>query len=290
MEYKQLGAIADDSVATGAAELLTALKRPPTLCRLTLRRFETLVLDTGGDGEAVLLLHALGCDHRMWLPLLAPLAQRHRVVAPDLRFHASATGAPLAASLDELALDATSVLDALGIGHAIIGGISMGGAVAQHLALLAPRRVSRLWLIATVATGFPAMIERAEAGKRDGIAAQVPPTLARWFTPLALAANGWGVRYARCALASMTPRDWDAAWRALATVSAFERLPELGMPTLLVAGSEDRSIPPASMQSMADRIAGASFELLPGTPHMMSLETPDRLADLLLAHLTSDLL
>lgn len=270
-------------VAAGAAELMAALGRDPGLIRVRLRGFEALVMDSGGGGEPVLLLHALGCDHRMWVPILARLAGRHRVLAPDLRFHASASGAPLAASLDELAEDAVAVLDALGIDRAVAGGISMGGAVAQHLALQAPGRVSRLWLMATVANGFPAMLERAEAGERDGVQAQIPNTLARWFTPLALAANGWGVRYARNAMASMTSRDWAAAWRALATASTFERLHRLAMPTILIAGSEDVSTPPAAMRAMADRIAGARFETLAGAPHMMSLETPDLLANTLLS-------
>lgn len=270
-------------MGAGAEEFLAALKRAPRSCRVTLRGFETLVLDTGGDREPALLLHALGCDHGMWVPMLARLAGRHRVLAPDLRFHASAMGAPLAASLDDLAQDAVAVLDALGVDRAVVGGISMGGAVAQHLALLAPGRVSRLWLMAAVARGFPAMIERAEAGEHEGVPAQIPGTLARWFTPPALAANGWGVRYARNAIGSMTSHDWAAAWRALATVSTFERLHLLGMPTMLIAGDEDVSVPPAAMRAMADRIGGARFETLPGAPHMMSLEAPEQLADVLLS-------
>lgn len=274
-------AVERDFAAVDASGFLTALPRAPTLHRVALRGFDTLVLDTGGVGEPVLLLHSLGCDHRMWIPMLMRLGRRYRVLAPDLRFHGVAASAPLATSLDELANDALSVLDALGIARATICGVSMGGSVAQHLALAAPDRVAQLWLIACVARGFPAMIERAEAGERAGVQSQLPATLGRWFTPQAISLNGWGVRYARSAVAAMTSRDWAAAWRALASVSTFDRLGSITVPALLVAGSEDASVPVSVMQSMAAQIAGARLEILAGAPHMMPLESPERLAETL---------
>ena len=84
------------------------------------------------------------------------------------------------------------MLDSLGIQRAIFGGLSMGGAIAQHFALLAPERISRLWLIAAVPKGFPAMLERAEAGERLGVLRQIPTTLARRFYERSIAENGWG--------------------------------------------------------------------------------------------------
>lgn len=275
-------AVYDEAVAAGLTDCLSSLKSDPQQWRVALDGFETVILDTQGDGEPVLLLHSLGCDHWMWAPLLARLSRHHRVLALDMRFHGAAAGAPLPSSLDELARDAIAILDALGISRAIVGGLSMGGAVAQHLALLAPERVSRLWLIATVAKGFPAMIDRAEAGERDGVTAQIPGTLERWFSRRSLAANGWAVCYARQSIASMTSRDWAGAWRGLATLSSFDRLRQISMPTTLVAGAEDASATPELMLAMANRIPKARFEMLLGVYHMVALEAPEELAELLL--------
>ncbi len=234
-----------------------------------------------GSGPPVLLLHALGTDRRMWLPLASRLSERHRLILPDLRHHAGAKAAAPGTNLEDYAQDALRLLDALDAPRAIVGGISMGGAIAQHLALAAPERVERLWLIATIAKSFAGLIERAERGEQDGVAAQVEPTLERWFPPAALARNDWPIDYARATIGSMSPAGWGASWRALATVDSFARLPSITAPTRVIAGRADVSATPALMREIAERIPAARFHIIPDAGHLVALEAPQTLSELL---------
>jgi 3-oxoadipate enol-lactonase len=107
------------------------------------------------------------------------------------------------------------------------------------------------------------------------MAAQVIPSLTRWFTPSALAVNDWGVRYARECVLRGHPTDWAGAWRAFRNFDVQAGLAELDLPVLVLAGERDASTTPTIMSEIADRIPGARYRELPGAPHMQSLETPD---------------
>ena|SRR5438067_1388989 len=110
------------------------------------------------------------------------------------------------------------------------------------------------------------------------MAAQVVPSLTRWFTPAALAENAWGVRYAREMVLRGNPVDWAAAWRAFKEVDVQNRLRDFAAPTLVLAGEADVSTTPEIMSEIAKRIPGAIYHELPGTPHMQTLERPEPVA------------
>ena len=93
-------------------------------------------------------------------------------------------------------------------------GLSYGGGIAQTAALAYPERFESLVLAATTDYPFEAFEPRARSAETDGMEAQVVPSLTRWFTPAALAADGWGVRYARECVRRGNPVDWAAAWRS----------------------------------------------------------------------------
>jgi 3-oxoadipate enol-lactonase len=116
---------------------------PPALRRVGLADHETLVAQSGETGPAVVLVHALGLDWRMWAPVLERLSPGRRVYAYDLRGHGWATGSPVPFSLDDAAADLIGVLDALGLGQAHLVGLSYGGGIAQTAALAYPGGSSR---------------------------------------------------------------------------------------------------------------------------------------------------
>jgi len=250
-----------------------------------LRSFITAVADSGGDRPALVLMHAVGTNMRMWQAVAPRLADDFRIVTFDSRGHGRAAGAPPARDLGDFAADLLELLDALELRRVHLAGLSFGGAVAQQFALSHQERLESLTLIATMAKAAPALLDRAIAAERDGVAAQVEPTLARWFTPAAIAQRHWGVEYAREALSAMRLGDWSAAWRAVATLDTAERLGEIRVPVHVIAGELDGSTPPDAMRGLAARIPGASFDVVDGAPHMLSLEQPERLAGAMLARL-----
>jgi 3-oxoadipate enol-lactonase len=232
----------------------------------------------------LVLIHALGLDRRMWNPVLAALPADRRVIAYDLRGHGRAAGAAPAPTVHALAADLAALLDALGVpGPVTVAGLSMGGAVAQTFALDHPERTAALELLATGADPHPAYLERALAAEAEGLAPQVGPTLERWFSPAFLAAHpdAAPVRYARDSTARAAVADWAAAWRTLATVDVRARLRDIRVPVRLVAGGDDPSTPPALMATLAADLPNARLTVLPGLRHLLCLEAPDRVAELL---------
>jgi 3-oxoadipate enol-lactonase len=263
----------------------SALGSPRRESVVTLADHRTGVITAGNDGPTpILLMHALCMDRHYWRAVAPVLATRAPVIAYDLRSHGLAGGGSLPTSLDQLADDAAELLDRLDVERADVYGASYGGAIAQHLALRHPGRVRGLALIATGAK-FPRDELRARAAnaERDGMAAQVPESLARWFLPDTVAHNTWGVRYARARLLRARVEDWAASWRTMADLDTVDRLAEITAPTLVVSGDQDLSSTPELMNQLAQGLPnGRLASMSPGT-HMMVLEQPEVLAQHLMS-------
>ena len=258
---------------------------PPAPSRVVdLGDHETELTDTGGDATPIVLVHALGLDHRMWRDLIGPLAARYRVIAYDLRGHGRAAAAPATAGLDTFAQDLRLLLDGMGLAKVHLAGLSLGGSIATRFAAGHSDRLHSLSIVASTAWDHPAFEARALAAQREGMAAQIVPTLTRWFTPAALAENGAAVLWAREKVRRAIVSDWVASWRALAGMSIEALLPSIGVPTHVIAGGLDASTPPSLMQGFS-AIPGATFDVIDGAPHMISLEKPAELAAAMLARL-----
>ncbi|MFC4052333.1 alpha/beta fold hydrolase [Actinomadura syzygii] len=261
---------------------------PPRLHRVALADHETVVAQRGDHGPAVILSHSLGVDWRMWEPVMDRLANGRRVFAYDFRGHGVARGMSRPFTMNDLAADMLGVMDAFSVDRAHVVGLSMGGGIAQTVAVNAPERLASLALLATTDHPFAAFEDRARSGEVDGMEAQIVPTLTRWFTPAALATNPWGVRYAREHIRRFDPSDWAAAWRAFKDVDVQGRLARADFPVLVLAGEHDASTTPEVMSGIAERIPSSTYRELPGTPHMQTLEQPELVAEALDEFLPAD--
>src|SRR3954452_9379451 len=163
------------------------LDRPPRLGRVALPTHETLVAAMGDSGPPVILIHALGLDWRMWEPVMPARAQGHRVYAYDIRGHGAAAGAPGGYVMQDVAEDLAAVMDVVGVQAAHVVGLSYGGGIAQTFATRWPERLASLSLLATTDHPFETFEARARSAEKDGMEAQITPSLTRWFTPGALA-------------------------------------------------------------------------------------------------------
>jgi 3-oxoadipate enol-lactonase len=222
-------------------------------------------------GRPVLFLHSLGLDHRVWLPTLEPLSQTFRLLAPDLLGHGAVAGATELTSIADASDHLVDMLDHLEIERIAVAGLSLGGAVAQRLALRHPHRVGALALIATMPKGVQAFRDRAEAAERDGMAAQIDATLTRWFTPAMVAADLHPVAEAREILLRTDISKWARAWRALADHDTLDSLSGIAAPALCVAGELDPSTPPSLLKTIADRLPHAQYVDILGAPHLLPL-------------------
>lgn len=245
---------------------------------------ETLVTDTGGDRPVVVLVHSLGLDRRMWRNVIPYLAKDYRVISYDLRGHGHAASSPNMKNLMVFADDFITLLDSLKLDKVHFAGLSFGGSIGQYVALQYPERLKSLTIIASTAWQNDAFEQRALSAEKDGMATQVIPTLTRWFSTSALAENEWAVRYAREQIKRAFVSDWAASWRALAAIDTAQYLKNIQTPTHIIAGANDLSTPPSLMEGFKV-IPKSTFDVINEGPHMLSLEKPAALGQLLLRRL-----
>jgi 3-oxoadipate enol-lactonase len=232
---------------------------------------------TSGTGEPLLLLHPIGLDSSWWSTYIELFAERFRVIAVDLPGHG--TSSPLRApiTLDDMAHDVAAVLRAEKAGPAHVIGVSMGGMVAQYLALRQPRKVASLILCATAgdfADDVRPLLRERGVVARTGMAAVIEPTLERWFPPRARdAAIG---RSCARTLAAGDPESWEACWAAISELATVDRLGALDIPVLVITGSADVTTPPTAAEALARALPDARLIIVPGAWHMGVFEDPKR--------------
>ncbi|MFQ5899332.1 MAG: alpha/beta fold hydrolase, partial [Candidatus Methylomirabilia bacterium] len=138
------------------------------------------------SGPVITMSHSLAANLSMWDPQLPALSSRYRVLRYDTRGHGGTEVSEEPYSLDRLVEDARALLQALGITRTHFIGLSMGGMVAQILALRAPELLESLVLCDTTSRvppeAKPTWDERIGTAQRDGMAPLVEPTIGRWFT------------------------------------------------------------------------------------------------------------
>ncbi len=236
-----------------------------------------LYYEIGGEGPTVVLLHPVGLDSSCWSLQVEALIPGFRVVRPDFRGHGRSDVTPPPYTLGGLAADVHVLLQQLQQTPAHVIGLSLGGMVAQVLALEHPEDVRSLVLADTNSTLPPearrAMIERGEVAIRGGMASVLESTLTRWFTPAFLGSEV----VARCRerLLADDVQGWAGGWQAISGVDTDPRLGEIRVPTLVMVGELDVSAPVTRARALAERIPGATLQVVPGAPHMAPLERPE---------------
>ncbi|MEH1832723.1 MAG: alpha/beta hydrolase [Nostoc sp.] len=250
--------------------------------KIQLDDHSTTVLDTGGSGLPMVLLHGVGFDSWMWKQVLPYLPAERRIVTYDLRGHGTARNAGGSLTYKQLATDLNILLNHLVIAQAEVIGLSFGGEVAQAFALAYPDRLAALSLVCTRSSPFPPFLTLASKVRQEGMAAVVDVCLARWFGSAALAVNdGCAIDYARSQTASANPEVWAKAMELIAGFDVMERLSSITVPTRVIAAELDTVGAVEHMQALASQISGSVFYVVPGGHHLLCFQCPKTLAHLL---------
>lgn len=244
---------------------------------------------SGPKGAPVVCLnHCFAADHRYWDHHLSAF-DGFRVLRHDARGHGESSAPPGPYSLEMMATDLIGLLDALDIAKVHLCGVSMGGMIAQTVALNAPVRVSSLALINTISEYSPDQIQvwrdRAALVMRDGIQAVQLPLMARWFTDEAAAKRPPGYIYMAETLSRFAPESFAAISTAVCGLNTTARLAELRMPSLVLATPDDPGVPTTSSQRMADMLGVEPYWLEPAR-HLATLEHPETFNRLIREFLT----
>ncbi|MCW2544820.1 MAG: Lipase/esterase [Frankiales bacterium] len=246
--------------------------------------------DSIGDGDPVLLLNGLSSPSGTWFRLRRVLAERFRVLTIDNR-GTGLTGAPPGHyPIAVFAQDALAVLDAAGVDRVHVVGHSMGGLIAQELALEAPDRVRSLVLAGTH-VGVPhARADELTAGPQLVAAGALPPDeripalnamLYAPSTPAVLIAEDEAVRAAQPTSAEgyQGQLNGSLSWERLA------ELPALTMPTLVLHGALDRIVPLSAGERLAAALPCSELTVLPNAAHALFTDAEAEAAALVAAFL-----
>ncbi|MER6419948.1 3-oxoadipate enol-lactonase [Streptomyces sp. NPDC001137] len=231
----------------------------------------------------LLLGPSLGTSYALWDKVAPELSITHRVVRWDLPGHGGSAADLIGpgATVGDLADLALALADSLGIERFGYAGVSLGGAVGLHLAVHHPERLSSLVVICSSAhfNGAKPWQERAELVRREGLGSLVASADARWFTP------GFTVPALVRDQAQADPEAYAACCDALASFDLRERLPEISVRTLLIAGREDKATPPPHLREIADAVPGSTLVELPHAAHLAPAQCPEAVLTALRAHL-----
>lgn len=245
----------------------------------------------GGDGPWVILAHALGADHTLWDATARHLAPRYRVLRYDLRGHGQ-SDAPIGAySMIRLADDVAGLMDALAVPEAHFAGVSVSGMIGQTLALRYPERLLSLTLVDTIdrtpLEAHPMWHERIGHVEAHGMAGVVDGTLQRWLTGPFRAAHPDEAERVRRMLLAAPVHGYVGTALAIMAFDLAGAIARIRCPTLVVAGEEDQSAPPAMARAIAGAIPAARLEILPRAAHLAHIEQAERFHAVLDAFLGS---
>jgi len=222
----------------------------------------------------------LGFSSRLWHHVEPALAGHFRVIAFDNRGIGKSEGPPGPQLIPDMADDAMAVLDAAGADTAFVFGLSMGGFIAQEIALRYPRRVRALVLGATTCGGAHAVSAGQEV--QDTLVARVrlPPeqSIRVMFphiydvsTPKARIEADLALRLADYP----DPEIYLGQLEGIQMWQGCDRLHEIAVPTLIMHGENDKLVPPANAHLLAEHIAGSRLCMIPGASHVFTTDVPD---------------
>jgi len=252
-----------------------------------------LYWERSGRGKPLLLIQGMSGTHLTWgEPFLSRLEPDFDCVVFDNRGIGNSDEVSAPFTIADLAGDALAVMDAAGLETAHVLGISMGGMVAQQLALQAPERLRTLTLGCTYPGGpGSSLIAPEDAGPL--LEAMGSGNLDRVFRAMYEVNLSPGFRADPAnyddftAMASALPARQQTVQLQIQAVGGHdtqERLAEIGAPTLVIHGTEDRMIPVANGELIASLIPGAKLEIFEGVGHLFWWEQPQRSAELIRAH------
>jgi (E)-2-((N-methylformamido)methylene)succinate hydrolase len=235
--------------------------------------------DDGGEKPPVMLIHGVGADGTSWDQIAAALAPAFRVLRLDLRGHGQSGHIEGALTLDDLVRDVVDALDTCAVPAANIVGFSLGGMIAQALALQHADRVQRVVLLSAVAGRTAEERERVQARlatlREQGIAAITGAAQDRWFTPEFIARNPDLVQRRMLQLRENHAPSYAAAYTVFSTSDLGDRLHAIRVPTLIATGEHDVGSNTRMARFMHAQIAGSRLEILPGLRHSILVEAPE---------------
>jgi 3-oxoadipate enol-lactonase len=246
-------------------------------------------LDNQQDTTFV-FINSLGTDFRIWDGVVDILKSHGNILRYDKAGHGlSDLGftdndksyvVNQKSSIQDFASDVLALMDFLKIQKAVIVGLSIGGIIAQYLAIHHPERIERLILSNTAPKvgSEEGWNNRIEAVKNDGIASIADNIMKVWFSEIFRNNRLSELAGYKMMLSNINLDGYIKACEALKINNLTDEISKINLPTLCLAGTEDGSTPPAQVKAMADLIPNSTYILIEGVGHIPCVEVPELVA------------
>lgn len=246
--------------------------------------YEYLKYPGSQNAPVFLFVNSLGTDFRIWDGVVNELKVHGSILRFDKMGHGLSTVADRKYKIADYAEDVISLLNALDVGKVVLTGLSIGGIIAQYIAIHHPERVEKLVISNSAAKvgsleGWEARIATVKA---EGISAIANDVLKGWFSKDFQLNRQQELAGYKAMLCNTDTAGYIKACEALRDNDLSEDVQLIKSPTLLIAGSEDGSIPAKIVRETAKKIAGSEFVEIDGAGHIPCAEQPKTVAGLIL--------
>ncbi|WP_264211223.1 3-oxoadipate enol-lactonase [Leisingera thetidis] len=242
-------------------------------------------IDGDADGAPLVFANSLGTDLRVWDAVVARLPRGLRIIRYDKRGHGLSSCPPAPYSMGALVRDAERLLDHLQVRDCVFAGLSIGGMIAQGLAVKRLDQVRALVLSNTAAKIGTAEMwkERVQTVQAQGIEALADAVMERWFSRGFRATPE--LQLWRNMLVQQSRDGYAGCCAAIAGTDFYTPTSGLRLPCLGIAGAEDGATPPDLVRETVDLIPGSRFRLMRRAGHIPCVEQPEEYAECLTAFL-----
>lgn len=232
--------------------------------------------DGPADAPVLVLSNSLMSTHRMWDPQMTAFTARYRVLRYDTRGHGATETTEGPYSIDLLARDAAALIEALGLGPVHFLGLSMGGMIAQRLAVDRPELVLSLMLCDTASEmPTPAMWnDRIAIAQAHGTEGLLRGTIQRWFTPAFLDHSPAAVGFVEGMIRDTGGPGYIGCASAVRDMSQTAILKDIRHPTLVLVGAQDPACTPAQALVLHENIANSHHIVIDDAAHLANIEKP----------------
>ena len=247
-----------------------------------------------GNGPTVTLVHGVGASLESWDEVAEHMKVHFTLLRMNLRGHGSLTK-PISQNcgLDDFVDDVLEAMNSAGFEKTHLVGFSMGGMIAQLLALTHPNKVNRLGLISAVADRTPEektrLAQRAKIIRNEGIISVIDASAERWFTPQFREKYPEKVSHQLDLLLANDSDSYTEAYRIFALTDVGERISKIPHKTLIVTGEGDIGSSPRMAHFMHEKIQNSELIILPDLRHNLLTEAPKLLANLIKNFLRADM-
>lgn len=236
-------------------------------------------LEGNKNSPVVMLSNSLLSNYSMWDDQIDALLQAgFQVLRHDTRGHGGTDAPSGPYSIELLVEDVRALLDALEINKVHFVGLSMGGFIAQLLAVTHPERVISLGLCDTACVMPPALLwnERIDTAKAEGVQGSLTDaTLKRWFTAPFHETGKHAIEKIRVMIKQTSAQGYINNAMAIRDMDLCKNLPNIKVPTLVIVGAEDPACPVSAAQILHEGISGAELVILEGAAHLPNIEKRD---------------